>query len=480
MESRFEQRLARALPYITAIGVAVMLASLKFGFLDTFFPTTWHGRPAFDFFSVPRAYDNLMHGRSIYNTWVSSYGPYATWYPYHPSLAFFVGSWTWLLPPWTAYALFTALALVSLLFCARLIAASAQSGVERGLVYFILFCSPPMYLLLWNGQMHIFTVISFALVMVDLLELSEKPGSGGAIRQKMLWGLLVSLLSKPMILAAVPALLAVKAARKTLLLALVLYALVSGLFYFTPALNPQKVSFQRAAQAVLRPNTIFSYKVNGQQVNVSYREDIVKDNLMHWLNMRNLFGVSRADNFEFFSLPGYVQHVTGDAVSMKLFKLPGLLLLALSLAIFLLKDGAAQARAALMACVFAVCAFFLSYDSAYEYHYATLMPSIPLLIMLYRRGGEGFNRKALLIYCLAAAILLVPTPYHWLRNPSFGHSSELAQLPMWSILVYMGSKTYDYFLPLLRLWRVLPVTLMAVASCWLLADYLKKNLEKNG
>ncbi|NLO90598.1 MAG: hypothetical protein GX410_01215, partial [Elusimicrobia bacterium] len=376
MEKKFERFLGAALPYAVAVCVAVMLASLKFGFLDTFFPTTWHGRPAFDFFSVPRAFDNLLHGRSIYNTWASGYGPYATWYPYHPSLSVLVGAWTWALPPWRAYALFAALSLCMLYFCARLIAARGRDRLERSLPYLVLFCSPPMYLLLWNGQMHIFTVLSFTLVMADLLDMAGAPRVDGKVRPKLFWGLLVSLFSKPMILAAAPALLAVRAARRTLAAAVLAYALVSALFYFVPPLNPQAVGFSRAAQALLKPDTIFSYKVNGSQVNVSYRDDIVKDNLMHWLNMRNLFGVSRADNFEFFSLPGYVQHVAGGNVSMKLFKLPGLLLLALSLCIFFVKDEAAQARAAFMACVCAVCAFFLSYDSAYEYHYSTLMPSI--------------------------------------------------------------------------------------------------------
>jgi len=336
-----------------------------------------------------------------------------------------------------------------------------------------------MYLLLWNGQMHIFTVVSFALVMADLLELGTD-GGGGKIRPKLLCGLLVSLLSKPMILAAIPALLAVKAARKTLALALLVYVLVSGVFYFTHALNPQSVGFARAMQALSKPDSIFSYKVRGQEVNISYRDDIVKDNLMHWLNMRNLFGVSRADNFEFFSLPGYVEHLAGGKVPMRVFKLPGLLLLALSLCIFLLRDDALRARAAFMSCVFAVCVFFLSYDSAYEYHYATLLPSVPLLVMLYRRGGEGFNRKALTLYCLASALLFVPTPYYWLRNRSFGHTPELAALPMWSILVYLKAQVYDGVLPLFRLWRVLPVTIMAAASGWLLADYLKRNLELHG
>ncbi|NLO90549.1 MAG: hypothetical protein GX410_00970, partial [Elusimicrobia bacterium] len=225
------------------------------------------------------------------------------------------------------------------------------------------------------------------------------------------------------------------------------------------------------------PDTIFSYKVRGSQVSVSYRDDIVKDNLMHWLNMRNLFGVSRADNFEFFSLPGYVQHVAAGKVSMKLFKLPGLLLLALSLCIFFVKDEAAQARAAFMACVCAVCAFFLSYDSAYEYHYSTLMPSIAFLILAYRRGGDGFSRKAMLCYCASAALLFVPTPYFWLRSPGLWHNHDLASLPMWSILVYLNSKAYDYWLPLMRLWRVLPVTVMAAASFWMLGAYLRKNIK---
>ena len=97
-------------------GAVVMSLSLFLGFLDPLVTGTWSGTIGVDFFGVPQAWINLLHGESIYcrmpdpasigRNVVGDFGPYAAWYPYHPLLAVVVGSWTAMLRPVASYLAF--------------------------------------------------------------------------------------------------------------------------------------------------------------------------------------------------------------------------------------------------------------------------------------------------------------------------------------------------------------------------------------
>src|SRR5690349_17496075 len=85
--------LARAMIFVTATAVLTMIASLKWRFLDRFVAGARHGKIGFDFFPVPRGFDNLLHGANIFMSGASDYGPYGSWYLYHPVVAVAIGSW---------------------------------------------------------------------------------------------------------------------------------------------------------------------------------------------------------------------------------------------------------------------------------------------------------------------------------------------------------------------------------------------------
>jgi hypothetical protein len=81
------------------VWTAVMMVSLEWRFLDRFVVGSKHGRIGIDFFQVPRGYENLLIGNSIFLTDVGTYGPYATAYLNHPFLAVAIGPWTAPLAP---------------------------------------------------------------------------------------------------------------------------------------------------------------------------------------------------------------------------------------------------------------------------------------------------------------------------------------------------------------------------------------------
>ena len=95
--------LATAFAMAAILWTGVMLASLRWHFLDRFSAGTPDRRVGVDFFQVPRGYENLFHGNSILLTELSRFGPYGTPYVLHPCLAIAVGSWTSWLGPWAGY-----------------------------------------------------------------------------------------------------------------------------------------------------------------------------------------------------------------------------------------------------------------------------------------------------------------------------------------------------------------------------------------
>jgi len=448
---------------LAAAGFAAMLLSLKYGFLDGFLASTWHGRQGCDFFAIPRAFENLLNHKSIYNSWAGGFGPYTTWYPYHPALSVFLGSWLSLFKPWAAYAAFVVFSSAILICCGYLISIRAENEPAKKLAYFFLLCSPAAYLMLWAGQAQVLVVLSSVLIMAGLLD-AEKGRSAGAL---IFFGILASLFSKPAVLAALPAIFSVRQCRRAVLYALAVYAAVSLAFLVVPSLNPQAAGFDKIVDALLNPERLFERKLAFGTVFLSYRPEFLFDNSIHWLNMRNLSQVVRADNFEFVSVSGFFTQLA-PGLKPWLFKIPTLLLLAFSAALFFMKEEK-RPRAALYCFVFSMLAFYIGYDSVYEYHYVPLLAAIPVFY-----GGKN---PALKYFCLAGALFYVPTSYFWVRNPAFGHHTALtAQLPLRSILLVIAAKPYDFWLPAIRLMRVLPVIAMFMAMSYIMVIEMKENI----
>jgi len=464
----FGERLAKYFPYLAGLGAGLMLLSLRLRFLDYFIPTTWHGRMGFDFFSVPRSFLNLLHGESIYNTRLLDYGPYSTWFPYHPAVSVYIGSCLSLFKPWTAFAVFAVFSIVLLWWCARLAMAHAAGRTEKLFVPVLFFCSLPVYLMVWNGQMHVLLVLAFAFILHDLFSLAEKPDEGNRLRPWLMAGILLSLLSKPLILLALPALFALPRLRRTVIWSCVAYALVSFVFLSVPFLNPKPAGLENIADVIAHPKHMLRMEIYRGVPVISYRPEILSDNAIHWLNMRTRGSVPGANHFEFMSAPAYLSHIFGAKVPDKIFKLPVLLLMLFSAAAFFVKDMARRRLLVITLAVTAMHLFYISYDTVYEYHYAAIVPAVAFMLVSYCAGLWGRFGKPVALFCASAALLLAPTSYFWVRNPAFGyHTANMAALPDIYVSIIPSNMPYDYCITLIRSMRVLPALAMYGALVWL-------------
>lgn len=358
---------------ITMIVIALFLLSLKYHFLDVFVVGAWHGEIGVDFFSIPRAFLNLQFHKSIFNTNFLSYGPYASWYPYHPALAIFVGAPLSLFEPWAAYGIFVIFSIIVLMFSARLIAKYFKGKPYQNIPYPLIMATFPTYLMLWNAQMHIFTVLSVTLILVSYLERLENPLIH-KIDYKLFFGLLVSLLSKPIVLLFLPVILFMKETRRTCLICLVVYAAISLLFIFNSFLNSEDINF------------------------------------LHWVNIiyqsNNL-----TNNKEYFSLPSLINTFTGYNNNLIFYKIPLVLILILSLGVFFIKADKVKARYSLLIIIATLFCYFISYNKVWEYHYTTVLPAIPVMLFLCITETDNIIRFLLKSALIVSITFYLPTTY---------------------------------------------------------------------
>ena len=217
-----------------------MLAStLHWRFLDTLSGNDRDGPIGLDFFQTPRGFCNLLAGNNIYLTRISDYGPpYANSFFDHPFLAVAVGVWTVPLPPWTAFAVYECASIALLLLGAWRLASAFDDPLGKAFCYFATFCALPVYFILWTGQMQIFLVLAVSWVLAGLMGLEREGGNqAGAVRWVQ-FGLLVSLLSKPVVALMLPVLFLLPETRRKLLLPVAVYAGLSLVFLLVPRLNP--------------------------------------------------------------------------------------------------------------------------------------------------------------------------------------------------------------------------------------------------
>lgn len=454
---------AKLLYLFAAVYTAALFLSLKFRFFDAFLPGTWHGRLGFDFFSVPRSFINLAHGVSIYFTRAGDYGPYASWFPYHPAVSPVMGSWLALFSPWAAYAVFTLMSAGTLVYCGWLLGRTEQSPVRRALCQCLLLCSPVVYLMLWAGQLHVLAVLAVTLVLADLMELERAPEAACGLRVKLMAGILISLFSKPVLLPALAALFAVRRYRRTIAWAGVVYAAVSVLFLTVPFLNPQSVGLDRLIDVVLHPDHLFRSELYRGVPVRSYKPEFVNDNAIHWLNMRMRSAESQAINFEVFSLPAFITGLLGGLGGI-VAKVPVAAALALTAPLYFLREGKAAVRGAFWGVALFTLAFFLSYETVYEYHYTVLLPLIAAAFVLHGRSA-GVERAAMAWFCCAGAVLYVPTPYFLFRHAELVHHTAAAAAfkdPFISIV--LSENLYGWVLGWIRAFRVLPALVMFCAA----------------
>ena len=378
----------------TVLWTGATVASLKWKFLDRFSPGTPDHRLGIDFFQVPRGYQNLFHGNSIFLTELSRFGPYSTPYVNHPCVAVAVGSWTSWLGPWTGYCAFVAVSLGLLLFAATLLASALEGAAWKAFAFFVMFCSIPTYYMLWAGQMHVFLVVAVALILAGLVRLEGEREPGGqeggakgtaptatgrprltslsrrAFSDPRRWieaGILLSLLSKPAVVLMLPVLLVTRETRKCVLTPVVVYAVISLLFLILPVLNPGGYNgshWTNMVTVALSPK--LSYGVSFP----------IERNLIR--------------HPEIYSLPVLAHRLFDHPLPSAIRTLLGVVILGLSVAPLLQVGKSVRLRSTVAVVCLCVAVHYLTYHAICEYQYTTLLPLLPARF----GSGSGKTRRS--------------------------------------------------------------------------------------
>lgn len=397
---------------------ALMLASLVWGFFDAFFFGS-DGRPlqGIDFFSTPKAFLNLLDSRSMYDSWGGTpFGPprTTTWYLMHPAFTVLVGSWLSLFSPWMSYWVFTLVALAVLALSAYVISSLTPDSFEKQMAFVFFLCSFVTYWLLYVGNMHSITVFSLTLVLAGMYELSygdagPEEGNPHAVRM-VAAGLLLSLLSKPILLLALPALLFNRATRNVSLQCLALYGVVSLVFLLVPFLNPESIGPRKMIGLAMDPCYVRRHL--DVYANNFVLNEYMKDNSIHWLNIVAQSGTYR-NHIDNFSLSAFVNSGLGRAAPGFVFQGPVLLVLLFSAGLLLVGNERERLRISLLVVMAGAFSYFLSYNAVWEYQYALLFPCFAVLFLMYRRGQ--IDRRAALAILALAVFFYLPSPYVLVR-----------------------------------------------------------------
>jgi hypothetical protein len=162
----------------------------------------------------------------------------------------------------------------------------------------------------------------------------------------------------------------------------------------------------------------------------------MKDNSIHWLNL-----IAQSDyklmHIDVFSLPVFVDTIMGTEVSAKVFKLPIYLSLLLSFCIPFIKDVKLKLESLLLLIIAISLTFFLSYNTVWEYQFASILPVICVLIVLKNRNVFYANMLNAMIF--TGLVICLPSLYFVVRGGDFQTVSSLT---------------------LIRITRVLPVVLL--------------------
>jgi hypothetical protein len=395
------------LPLLIAYLILVGLA-LALGWCTPIFPANGlRGGQGIDFFCVPKAYLNLLEGRSAFDTWGGTpYGPHATWFVLHPAVALWPGGYLAWLPPWYAYGAWVVITLGILLGCGALFAHHAAGPSRKLLVYAALLASPVSYWLLFVGNVHGLLLLAAALLMVGLHEFAS--GDSPALRispsAKVAAGLLLSLLSKPLLLMTAPALLITTSTRRPALAALALYTVTSLAFLLIPALNPEAIGVQRLAELVADPR--MRSELNVYTHNFVLIPEML-DNAMHWLHMVAQSGYVW-DHVQIYSLQALARGLT-DSQLLAGLRYIALVPALLSLGLFAIRSERGRLVASLWITVFALASHFLAYAIVWEYQYTQLLVVVAALVALPSLRAESSLGVKLMF--AGTSLLYLPTPY---------------------------------------------------------------------
>jgi hypothetical protein len=398
--------LIKLLSWATGLGVLIELLSLRLGLLNAFFYDTMHADvQGIDYFSLPRGFLNLAAGKSMYDSFsLGTYGSHATWYLAHPALVPLLGSWLSRFDPMTSYGVYTLCSLAMMAACAWLLSREANDPLMQRLIWFLMMTAFPTYWMLFVGNVQAMLVLAMGMVFAGVLAMTYRE-RGEAL---LLAGLLLSLLSKPVVLLMFPALLLVKETRRAALRALATYVVVSVIFELVPALNPKAIGLGRVAWLAVHPGYVretMNIYANHLQLNGA-----MKDNSIHWFNLLAQTG-TRLVHIDVFSLPVFLDVLTGARTPAWMYQLPTLAVLALSVFVGRMQQGRARLEALLLLLMAASISFFLAYPTTWEYQYTSVLP-VAATLLAVRGRGVFYERARPWLFALAACAWL-PSLY-WL------------------------------------------------------------------
>ena len=448
-----KQNLSRHLLFVTITGVAIMLLSLHFGWLNIFFygaelkPTV----QGIDYFAVPKSFLNLLDGRSIFDTWGGPpYGPHSTWYLAHPAFSLLIGSWFSFFSPWASYWLSVFFSVAVMAYCGYLISKKTTDNFKKHLSYFLILCTFPTYWMLFVGNLHAPLVLALTLILTSIFELtySESETDTASANKKLLFGLLISFFSKPIVLLMLPLLLLTKETRKTTIKSLVIYSAVSLLFILLPKLNPEGVGFSKLL------NVVFDFDFIKENMNIYKNQfalnEYMKDNSMHWFNL-----IAQSEyklmHIDVFSLPVFIETLVGKATPSGIYKIPIYVSLFLSILVAFIEDKKIRLESTLLLVMAISLSFFLSYNTVWEYQFTSVLPIIALLPILKEK--DVFYKKYISIMFYVGIFLCLPSLYFLFREGDFSGNA----------------------ITLIRIDRIIPVLVLFLIMIFQVIVVAKKN-----
>ena len=440
--------ISKLLPFVTIGFVLIMSGSLHWGWLHSFFFDAEHANvQGIDYFAVPKSFLNLTEGRSAFDTWGGTpYGPYATWYLAHPAFSIFVAFWFSFFTPWVGYALFTVFSLALIIYCGYLISKTTTNILNKRLSYFIMLCAFPTYSILFSGNMHAPLVLALTLIMLSFFEFTYNDNDKKA-NQLLVAGLLISFFTKPIVLLMLPLLLSVKETRKTTLKCLGIYIIVSILFLKIPMLNPQGIGYTKLMSIA------FDFDFIKQNMNIYKNNfvlnDFMKDNSIHWLNL-----IAQSDyklmHIDVFSLPVFIDTILGKETAAGIYKIPIYISLLLSVGVAFIEDKKIRLESGLLLIMAISLTFFLSYNTVWEYQFASALPIVALLPILKERN-VFYKKQIPILFCIGLLFCL-PSLYCSVRNGNYQSAGSLTLI------------RFDRVIPALLLFLIMIVQVIVVVK----------------
>lgn len=446
----WRNRTIAILPWVTGAFVMLHLLSLRLGLLDRFFYDTMHATASvqgIDYYSLPKAFINLAAGQSAYDSFGPPlYSDRLTWYLAHPALAVVFGSWLSRFEPATSYGVFTLLSMAMMSACAWLLARLSDDALVRRTIWLLLLGAFPTYWLYYTGNVQALLVLALTMTFSGLYQLAYHDADRSRAQWMLFAGLVLSLLTKPVVLLMLPLLLALPETRRAALRALGIYGAVSALFEVIPALNPQSIGLSRVLWLAFHPVYVRTH-MNIYANNIVVSPEM-KDNSIHWLNLIAQSGY-RMQHIDIFSLPAFLDGLFQTHTPDWLYQLPLLIVAGLSVVVYRIQNGHQRLQAALIVVAAISLTFFLAYPTVWEYQYTSVLPVAAVLLLLLMRSKETgtiWSSRSLGWMTLLAACTWLPSLYFLTE----GHDVDATVLL------------------LTRLDRVLPVTLLFCSLSWMI------------